>query len=206
MQDNNRGREQTVDEIIDDALGVVTDYTLHVWKGSVTWSKEALRSTLGKWYPVGDTSSLECDVYGCPSADWRIARQWQKTASVTVLNKSQTKDIKQIFDRGDNKCAVLKPIGSGDGVKILKELCLSTRKREGYVKFQSENGKYGFMRIVYFEALQVFMARWPEDQDTLCDSMEKLLKSIEATKKNQQFEKVIKILVCINVIKDQTRD
>ena len=141
-----------------------------------------------------------------PSADWRIARQWQKTASVTVLNKSQTKDIKQIFDRGDNKCAVLKPIGSGDGVKILKELCLSTRKREGYVKFQSENGKYGFMRIVYFEALQVFMARWPEDQDTLCDSMEKLLKSIEATKKNQQFEKVIKILVCINVVKDQTRD
>ena len=182
--------------MIDDTLSILRNYTVQVWKGRVTWSKETLRTTLGKWYPTGDTRSLECDVYGCPTVDWGFARRWHKTAPITVLNQSQgpIKDIpelldinmKEMYEDTKRKWAILKPIGSSEGVTVLKELTSATRNREGYVKFQSESDKCGYMQVVYYEAMQVFMAWWPKEQDQLCDSIDKIQKSIQATKKIQE--------------------
>ena len=166
-----------------------------MWRGNINWTKETLRGTLGKWYPTGGTKTLECDVYGCPTEDWRFARQWHKSATISVLTQNQTKCVRNIIEGDDTKCAVLKAIGSSEEIAILKELTSSQRDREGYIKFQSENGKYGFMQIVYYEALQSFTAKWPENQDKFCKRIDRLLDNSQKSKEDKALGKVINFIV-----------
>ena len=166
-----------------------------MWRGNINWTKETLRGTLGKWYPTGGTKTLECDVYGCPTEDWRFARQWHKSATISVLTQNQTECVRDIIESDDTKCAVLKAIGSSEEIAILKELTSSQRDREGYIKFQSENGKYSFMQIVYYDALQSFTAKWPENQDKFCKRIDRLLDNSQKSKEDKALGKVINFIV-----------
>ena len=194
-QEKAAGGKQTADEIIEAALSVARDYTLHVWRGNISWTKETLRGTLGKWYPTGGTKTLECDVYGCPTEDWRFARQWHKSATISILTQNQTESVRNIIEGDDAKWGVLKPVGSSEEIAILKELTSSQRDREGYIKFQSEDGKYSFMQIVYYEAMQSFTAKWPENQDKFCRSIDRLLENSQTAKEDKTLGKVINFIV-----------
>ena len=166
-----------------------------MWRGNINWTKETLRGTLGKWYPTGSSKTLECDVYGYPTEDWRFARQWHKSATISVLTQNQTECVRDIIESDDTKCAVLKAIGSSEEIAILKELTSSQRDREGYIKFQSENGKYSFMQIVYYDALQSFTAKWPENQDKFCKRIDRLLDNSQKSKEDKALGKVINFIV-----------
>lgn len=133
---------------------------------------------MGKWYPVGDCRSIDCDVFSTPDATSAISRQWLKHATIEIFNTSRTGIISQMIEKQTHKYAMFKPIGSTEETSVFKDLTSNGRGKIGYVQFQTDEGKGNIMELTYYEESSMFVAKWVFEHDKISEALRHLRESV----------------------------